>query len=135
MRQRMECFFFSSRRRHTRLQGDWSSDVCSSDLRELILDVRDVSYRYPGAAADALAGVSLALRAGEVHAVLGPNGSGKTTVVRVALGVLAPSTGGSAILGRPASAWSRRELARLVGGLTQREDNLFPQRVRETVLL
>src|SRR2546426_1604045 len=25
-------FFFSSRRRHTRLQGDWSSDVCSSDL-------------------------------------------------------------------------------------------------------
>src|SRR5256885_3774469 len=31
----LECckfFFFSSRRRHTRLQGDWSSDVCSSDL-------------------------------------------------------------------------------------------------------
>src|SRR5256885_7851795 len=26
-------FFVSSRRRHTRLQGDWSSDVCSSDLR------------------------------------------------------------------------------------------------------
>src|SRR5256885_16019502 len=31
-------FFFSSRRRHTRLQGDWSSDVCSSDL----------SRRHPG---------------------------------------------------------------------------------------
>src|SRR6266850_4639814 len=29
----MSVFFFSSRRRHTRLQGDWSSDVCSSDLR------------------------------------------------------------------------------------------------------
>src|SRR5256885_16872548 len=29
------CFFFSSRRRHTRLQGDWSSDVCSSDLLSL----------------------------------------------------------------------------------------------------
>src|SRR5256885_17007722 len=29
----MACLFFvSSRRRHTRLQGDWSSDVCSSDL-------------------------------------------------------------------------------------------------------
>src|ERR1039457_775943 len=28
----LPCFFFSSRRRHTRLQGDWSSDVCSSDL-------------------------------------------------------------------------------------------------------
>src|SRR5256885_3497251 len=30
-------FFFSSRRRHTRLQGDWSSDVCSSDLQPLRL--------------------------------------------------------------------------------------------------
>src|SRR6266480_5377256 len=28
-------FFFSSRRRHTRLTCDWSSDVCSSDLREV----------------------------------------------------------------------------------------------------
>src|SRR2546426_4214586 len=28
-------FFFSSRRRHTRLQGDWSSDVCSSDLTQV----------------------------------------------------------------------------------------------------
>src|SRR2546430_8838155 len=27
------CFFFSSRRRHTRFDCDWSSDVCSSDLR------------------------------------------------------------------------------------------------------
>src|SRR5437016_8640497 len=27
------CFFFSSRRRHTRLVSDWSSDVCSSDLQ------------------------------------------------------------------------------------------------------
>src|SRR5256885_11861823 len=29
---RLRLLFFSSRRRHTRLQGDWSSDVCSSDL-------------------------------------------------------------------------------------------------------
>src|SRR5256885_4012052 len=32
-------FFFSSRRRHTRLQGDWSSDVCSSDLARHVLAV------------------------------------------------------------------------------------------------
>ena len=33
-------FFFSSRRRHTRLQGDWSSDVCSSDLSsDLVADI------------------------------------------------------------------------------------------------
>src|SRR6266850_8310086 len=35
-------FFFSSRRRHTRLQGDWSSDVCSSDLDAMAALQRDV---------------------------------------------------------------------------------------------
>src|SRR6266446_5074712 len=35
MRSLIEHFFFSSRRLHTRLQGDWSSDVCSSDLPAL----------------------------------------------------------------------------------------------------
>src|SRR5262245_65520820 len=32
MRRACFCFFFSSRRRHTRCLSDWSSDVCSSDL-------------------------------------------------------------------------------------------------------
>src|SRR5205807_3800935 len=33
---------FSSRRRHTRLQGDWSSDVCSSDLKEDIFNLSEL---------------------------------------------------------------------------------------------
>src|SRR5215210_9072114 len=43
-------FFFSSRRRHTRYIGDWSSDVCSSDLRRIVSELekrcRSLS-RYP----------------------------------------------------------------------------------------
>src|SRR5256885_5233651 len=39
-------FFFSSRRRHTRLQGDWSSDVCSSDL--VALDAQKEYWRSQG---------------------------------------------------------------------------------------
>src|SRR2546430_16211278 len=35
MRESCTCFFFSSRRRHTRFDCDWSSDVCSSDLHAL----------------------------------------------------------------------------------------------------
>src|SRR2546430_10852982 len=32
----LSCFFFSSRRRHTRFDCDWSSDVCSSDLAKIV---------------------------------------------------------------------------------------------------
>src|SRR5256885_15999518 len=41
-------FFFSSRRRHTRLQGDWSSDVCSSDLGGDVQEAIDMSYYMAG---------------------------------------------------------------------------------------
>src|SRR5256885_3050470 len=47
-------FFFSSRRRHTRLQGDWSSDVCSSDL----LILKDKSHGRPRSIRSALFGAS-----------------------------------------------------------------------------
>src|SRR5436853_1468797 len=38
----MLCFFFSSRRRHTRCLSDWSSDVCSSDLSCRIDDLETI---------------------------------------------------------------------------------------------
>src|SRR2546426_1003453 len=43
-------FFFSSRRRHTRLQGDWSSDVCSSDLTAdaTVADTSDATFKITG---------------------------------------------------------------------------------------
>jgi len=100
-----------------------------------LLRLDGVRYRYPGATSDALQGVSLAIAPREFHAVLGPNGSGKTTLVRIALGAVAPSQGQASIGGRAAQQWPRQDLARLVGVVPQREDNLFPQRVRETVLL
>src|SRR5690606_40976937 len=41
------CFFFSSRRRHTRLSGDWSSDVCSSDLEDTHALVSKLKSKNP----------------------------------------------------------------------------------------
>src|SRR5256885_7037560 len=58
-------FFFSSRRRHTRLQGDWSSDVCSSDLHAVLRVLRshadsDVpDHRYLGRSEQDLRGVQV----------------------------------------------------------------------------
>src|SRR5205807_6904704 len=45
-------FFFSSRRRHTRLQGDWSSDVCSSDLFSPASENPNRSYNSRAASFD-----------------------------------------------------------------------------------
>ena len=101
----------------------------------MILELSGVAYRYPRATANALQEISLELGSGDFTAVLGPNGSGKTTLVRLALGVVMPDVGTVRVLDRPAHQWPRRDLARVVAVMPQREDNLFPQRVRETVLL
>src|SRR2546430_13589145 len=42
----MFCFFFSSRRRHTRFDCDWSSDVCSSDLARIEL-LASLNRQFP----------------------------------------------------------------------------------------
>ena len=106
-----------------------------TDVRGASCVVREVTYRYPAADRDALANVSLSLDPGQFLAVLGPNGSGKTSLVRILLGALRPQVGSVKIGDKPAHEWPRQDLARLVGVVPQREDNLFPQRVRETVLL
>src|SRR2546430_4928673 len=55
-------FFFSSRRRHTRFDCDWSSDVCSSDLALLLVCCPAIVVNRPGAGADAAAPTSVRLR-------------------------------------------------------------------------
>src|SRR5256885_9147846 len=57
-------FFFSSRRRHTGLQGDWSSDVCSSDLtdRHLGAAAAERRARPRTCSGDAVVAAAVALR-------------------------------------------------------------------------
>lgn len=58
-----------------------------------MIEVRDVSFRYPKAEADALTHVSLRVNPGEILALTGRNGCGKTTVARLIAGILRPSAG------------------------------------------
>src|SRR5205807_3365398 len=64
-------FFFSSRRRHTRLQGDWSSDVCSSDLaaQEAPAGVRIACERLQSARPEELEAQADALLDGRTDAI------------------------------------------------------------------
>src|SRR5205814_3637335 len=61
-------FFFSSRRRHTRCLSDWSSDVCSSDLRRR-LAVGTTRADAPIQIWDGVAGMPIAILEGHEHVV------------------------------------------------------------------
>jgi ABC-type multidrug transport system fused ATPase/permease subunit len=65
-----------------------------------MLEMRKVSFRYPGAAALALHEISLAVRRGESVGFIGASGSGKSTLVDVVLGLLTPNFGQVVVDGR-----------------------------------
>lgn len=92
-----------------------------------------IEVRYRRSAPPALADVSIEVPVGTLYAVLGPNGSGKSTLMRALLGVVSTARGTVRVEGRPLEQWSRRDLARAVGVVTQREPRAFPMTVWELV--
>ncbi len=98
-----------------------------------VLRAHQISVRYPQAAHDALADVSIDVARGGFTAIIGPNGSGKSTLLRVLLGALAPDTGSVEFDGRAIASYTRVELARRIGVVTQIEEMPFPVTVRELV--
>src|SRR5260370_2782282 len=65
--------------------------------RESLVAVQNISERY--GRTSAVAGVTLTLQAGEICGFIGPNGSGKTTTLRIVAGILRPDRGSGRVLG------------------------------------
>ena len=98
-----------------------------------VFTVRDVSYRYPGSAGDAVKGVSMEVADGAFFALLGPNGSGKSTLLGLLLGEYGGGAGEVSYRGRPVESWKRRALAREVAFVPQAEPFAFPMTVHSLV--
>ncbi|MEV4568870.1 sugar ABC transporter ATP-binding protein [Nonomuraea sp. NPDC049419] len=89
-----------------------------------VLEARAVSKRFPGVLA--LDGVSLALRPGEVHALVGENGAGKSTLIKVFTGVYRPDEGELRYQGGTAAFGSPMEAQRAGISTIYQEVNLVP---------
>jgi zinc transport system ATP-binding protein len=98
---------------------------------QLAVELDSVAFRYERGEA-VLTDVDLAVSAGEFVAIAGPNGGGKTTLLRLVLGLERPSAGRALLFGEPAAAFSTRKR---LGYLPQRAQlgAEAPATVREVV--
>lgn len=98
------------------------------------LEFERVWFTYPGEAKPALEDISLRVEPGSRLGILGPNGGGKTTLMRLALGLLRPQGGRVRVLGMSPEG-ARRD--GLIGYVPQRADTEsgFPLSVRQVVAL
>src|SRR6476661_268593 len=87
------------------------------------MGLRDATKRFGGTVA--IDRVSLALRAGEVLALLGENGAGKSTCVKLLAGLYQPDEGAVLIDGRPAENWSPLDASRSGVAVMHQHPGLF----------
>ena len=98
------------------------------------LTLRDVTFRYPGAATPALRALNLDVPAGALIGVTGPVGSGKSALTRAILGIYPVESGSVLIDGRPLPQLSDAERTGLIGYLPQ-DASLFSGSLRDNVVL
>jgi iron complex transport system ATP-binding protein len=99
----------------------------------VILEAQSLAFGFAGRTIGR--DVSFSLAAGEVMCVLGPNGGGKTTLLRTLLGLLSPHGGAIRLEEKPIEGLSRAEIAKLIGYVSQGHSGYFAYTVRDFVLM
>ena len=98
-----------------------------------MLQAADVRFGY--GAAPVIDGVSLTVAGGVIVGILGPNGSGKTTMLKLLAGTLAPASGRVTFEGQDLRSASRQKLARRLAVVPQDTHLAFDYSVLEIVLM
>ncbi len=105
--------------------ADWKLE-----LDEIVFD--HVFYRYPGSDRYVLRDISFTVKKGEKLALVGMNGAGKTTCVKLLCGLFAPTAGRILVNGRDVSEYGRREYYRLFSTVFQ-DSAVLPVSIMENV--
>ena len=100
----------------------------------MIFEVRSGRFGY-GKGAEVLRNISFVIKPSSVTSILGPNGVGKTTLLKCMLGLLKWRSGGSYIDGKPISGMKHMEIWRKIGYVPQAKQSAFAYSVLDMVLL
>ena len=108
-----------------------AGEVCDAAPARAAVELRDVWFRYERDGADVLRGTTLTVPEGSLFAVVGGNGTGKSTMLRAICGVARPYRGKITVLGRRLKDWKRAELFR--GGVAMLPQDPLNLMVKKTV--
>lgn len=98
------------------------------------IELRDVFYRYAPSDPVILGGVNLVVEPGEHVAITGPSGGGKSTLVKLLLGLAEPESGELLVDGMPLARFGHRSFHAQVSAVLQ-EDSLFAGSLAENIAL
>lgn len=104
-------------------------------MNDPIIALDKVTFRYHPDEKIILDNLSLQIPTGSITALLGPNGTGKTTLLYLSLGWLKPQSGRVILADKPLKEYSRRELGHWMGLVPQSEHMPFEYSLLEYVLL
>ena len=131
--------------RMLRLHGERVADIVLTDAEEEFatdevdvgrllpeIEVKGLSFRYSSVEPFVLQGVDLKIRAGECVAISGVSGCGKTTLVKILLGLLQPTEGEISVGGIPLKSLGLANYRQMIGAVVQ-DDTLFRGSIADNI--
>lgn len=88
------------------------ADEDRGNVQEVVVEFEGVHFSYPHSSSEVLKGISFSVREGEKVALVGENGAGKSTVIKLLLGLFEPTEGTIRIRGRDIRTCTQEEIAR-----------------------